>query len=168
MSSGPTAVSAATEAASRDPSSVVADTHVLIWYFTAPSMLSATAIQILEDAVAADRPIIIAAVSLIELVYIAEKRSDSIDAETLAELLASIQASDSPISIAPMTVDVARHMISFSRTQVRDPFNPTPPVPRSGSTTRPAPPRPQLGAKSRFQTTSEPLLGAELGFWAPG
>lgn len=123
MSSGPAVVSAAVEAASRDPSSVVADTHALIWYFTAPSMLSATAIQILEDAVAADRPIIIAAVSLIELVYIAEKRSDSIDAETLEGLLASLQESDSPISIAPMTVDVARHMISVSRAQVRDPFD---------------------------------------------
>lgn len=93
------------------------------WYFTAPSMLSATAIQIMENAVAADQPIVIAAVSLIELVYIAEKRSDSIDAETLAGLLASIQASDSPIAVAPMTVDVARHMTSVDRAQVRDPFD---------------------------------------------
>ena len=123
MSSGPEAVTAATEAADRERSSVLADTHVLIWYTTAPSMLSTTALRVLEDAVAAGQPIVIAAVSLIELVYIAEKRSDSIDAETLWELLASIQASDSPIAVAPMTVDVAHHMVSINRTQVRDPFD---------------------------------------------
>lgn len=100
-------------------------TPVLIWYTTAPGMLSTTALRVLENAVAAAQPIVIAAVSLIELVYIAEKRSDSIDAETLRELLGSIQASDSPIAIAPMTVDVAHQMVSISRTQVRDPFDRT-------------------------------------------
>jgi PIN domain nuclease of toxin-antitoxin system len=123
MSSGPEAVTAATEAASPARSSVVIDTHVLIWYTTAPNMLSATAHQMLEDIIAAGQPIVIAAVSLIELIYVAEKRSDSIDAETLRELLASIQASDSPVAVAPMTVDVAHHMLSVSRAQVRDPFD---------------------------------------------
>lgn len=108
-----------------DPSSVLADTHVLIWYATAPSMLSTTALQMMEQSVATGQPIVIASVSLIELVYIAEKRSDSIDADTLRELLASIQASDSPIAIAPMTIDVAHHMVSVNRTQVRDPFDRT-------------------------------------------
>ena len=106
MNSGTEAITVATEAASRERSSVLADTHVLIWYTTAPSMLSTTALRVMEDAVAAGQPIVIAAVSLIELGYVAEKRSDSIDAETLRELLASIQASDSPIAIAPVTVDV--------------------------------------------------------------
>lgn len=123
MSSGPQAATAATESTTRDRSSVVADTHVLIWYTTAPSMLSARALQILEDTVAAGQPIIIAAVSLIELVYVAEKRSDSIDAETLRELLSSIQASDSPFAVAPMTVDVAHHITCVGRGQVRDPFD---------------------------------------------
>ena len=52
MSSGPEAVTAATEAASPARSSVVIDTHVLIWYTTAPNMLSATAHQMLEYIVA--------------------------------------------------------------------------------------------------------------------
>ncbi len=86
-------------------------------------MLSTTALQVLEDAVAAAQPIVITAVSLIELIYIAEKHSDSIDAETLRELLTSIQASDSPIAIAPMNVDVTRHRVSINRTLVRDPFD---------------------------------------------
>ncbi len=42
---------------------------------------------------------------------------------TTRELLSSIQASDSPLAVAPMTVDVALHMGSLRRTQVRDPFN---------------------------------------------
>lgn len=123
MSSGQPAATAATEATTRDQSSVVADTHVLIWYTTAPSMLAATALQVLEAAVAADQPIVLAAVSLIELVYVAEKRSDSIDPETLRDLLSSIQASDSPLAVAPMTVDVAHHLAAVSRAKVRDPFD---------------------------------------------
>lgn len=125
MSFGAGAVTAGTEVASRELSSVVADTHVVSWYTTAPNMLSSTVRGILEDTVAAAKSIVIAAVSLIELVYIAEKRSDSIDAETLRDLLASIQASDSPIAIAPMTVDVVQQMVSISRTQVRDPVDRT-------------------------------------------
>ncbi len=53
------------------------------------------------------------------------RERSSVLAETLRELLASIQASDSPIAIAPMTVDVAHQMVSVSRTQVRDPFDRT-------------------------------------------
>ena len=68
MTSGPEAATAATEAAGLGPSSVLADTRVLIWYVTAPRML--------EQSAAAGQPIVIASVSLIELVYIAEKRSE--------------------------------------------------------------------------------------------
>lgn len=83
-------------------------------------MLSATAVRALEDSIAAGISIVLAAVSLIELVYIAEKRSDSIDAATLQELLNSIEASDSPIAVAPLRIDVARRMASVSRDEVRD------------------------------------------------
>ena len=65
MSSGPEAITTPTEA-SRGRPSVLADTHILIWYTTAPSMLSTTALRVLEDAVAAAQPIVIAAVSLID------------------------------------------------------------------------------------------------------
>lgn len=58
-------------------------------------MLSTTALRMIEQPVLAGQAIVIASVSLI------------------------------PIAIAPMTIDVARHMVSVNRTQVRDPFDRT-------------------------------------------
>lgn len=53
MTSGPEAATAATEAAGLDPSSVLADTHVLTWY---PTALSTTAPRMMEQSVAAGQP----------------------------------------------------------------------------------------------------------------
>jgi PIN domain nuclease of toxin-antitoxin system len=83
MTSGSEAATVATEAAGLGPSFFLADTHLLIWYATAPNMPSMTALRMMEQSVAAGQTIVIASVYLIELVYIAEKRSDSIDADTL-------------------------------------------------------------------------------------
>ncbi len=103
--------------------SVVADTHVLLWYLTAPEMLSSTSRNALEDVVAAGGAISVSAVSLIELVYVAEKRTDSIDAETLGSILDVVQESSSPISLLQLSVGVARAMVEIPRGQVRDPFD---------------------------------------------
>lgn len=103
--------------------SVVADTHALLWYLTAPEMLSSTSREALENVVTAGGSIAVSAVSLIELVYGAEKRRDSIDADTLDSILDAAQESSSPISLRPLSVEVARAMIRISRSHVRDPFD---------------------------------------------
>lgn len=123
MRRGRAPITAVTRSADPPGTPVVADTHVLIWYLTAPGMLSTDAIVVLEAAVSAGQPIFVAAASLIELVYVAEKRSDSIDADTLSRLLTLIEEPGSPITIAAMTAAVALSMIAISRDHVRDPFD---------------------------------------------
>ncbi|MFP5072729.1 type II toxin-antitoxin system VapC family toxin [Pseudonocardia nantongensis] len=103
--------------------SVVADTHALIWYLTAPELLSPTSRGVLEDVVAAGGAIAVSAVSLIELVYVAEKRSDSIDAETLGLVLDVVEEPSSPISLLPLSMEVVRAMVEIPRVHVRDPFD---------------------------------------------
>lgn len=105
--------------------SVVADTHALLWYLTAPEMLSFASRDALEDVVVAGGSIGVSAVSLIELVYVAEKRRDSIDAETLGAILDVARESSSPISLLPLSVEVARAVIEIPREHVRDPFDRT-------------------------------------------
>lgn len=103
--------------------SVVADTHTLLWYLTAPEMLSSASREALENVVTAGGSIAVSAVSLIELVYVAEKRRDSIDADTLGSILDAVQESSSPISLLPLSVEVARAMVEIPRDHVRDPFD---------------------------------------------
>ncbi|MGH3784957.1 MAG: type II toxin-antitoxin system VapC family toxin [Pseudonocardiaceae bacterium] len=102
---------------------VLADTHALIWYLTDPEMLSPTAVHVLDGGAEPSRRIVVSAVSLIELVYVAEKRSDSIDGDTRRELCDVLVAPDSPFVLAPVTVDVANRMALIDRRHVRDPFD---------------------------------------------
>ncbi len=102
---------------------VVADTHALLWYLADPELLSPMAREVLEGAADTDRRILISPVTLIELVYLAEKRSDSIDRETLRDVLAAMDAADSPIEVKPVTTEVARRMALVDRRHVRDPFD---------------------------------------------
>jgi PIN domain nuclease of toxin-antitoxin system len=52
---------------------VVADTQVLVWYLTDSTKLSAAAQHALEACVAGDHPIVVNSISLVEIVYAAEK-----------------------------------------------------------------------------------------------
>lgn len=60
---------------------VVADTNILIWYFTDPKQLSASAEQAVDNA-AASGAVYISAISIVELIYLTEKkrvRNDILD-----------------------------------------------------------------------------------------
>lgn len=102
---------------------VVADTHALLWYLTAPEMLSFEARSALVGATEAGREIVVASVSLIELVHVAEKRSDSIDSSTVHDVLRLVDEPSSPFTLHPLSTDVAGEMIMIPRTTVRDPFD---------------------------------------------
>lgn len=79
---------------------MLADTHALVWYLTDPGQLSPRAHELFADA-DRGRAVTIASVTLVELVYIAEKRRDSIDPE------------------------VVRRLMAVDRVRVRDPFDRT-------------------------------------------
>ena len=102
---------------------MVADTHALLWYLLDPELLSAVARDAFECAVDSRSGILVSAVTLIELVYISEKRSDSIDSATLRDVLAVLDEADSPVDVAPVTTEVTRRIASIERSHVRDPFD---------------------------------------------
>ncbi|MCC5636562.1 type II toxin-antitoxin system VapC family toxin [Nostoc sp. CHAB 5844] len=53
--------------------SVVIDTHALIWYIFDLDRLSKTALTALEQAVNSGNPIYVSAISVVEIVYLVEK-----------------------------------------------------------------------------------------------
>jgi PIN domain nuclease of toxin-antitoxin system len=53
--------------------SVVADTHTLIWYVFDLQRLSETALTALEQAVNTGNPIYVSAITVIEIAYLVEK-----------------------------------------------------------------------------------------------
>lgn len=55
-------------------SSVVVDTHALIWYICDPDKLSTSALNALDRATNTGNLIYISAISLVEIVYLVEKR----------------------------------------------------------------------------------------------
>lgn len=50
------------------------DTHAAIWYLGNPDRLSATAVEAIDAAYAMDAPLYVSAISLIEVIYLGEKR----------------------------------------------------------------------------------------------
>lgn len=103
---------------------MVVDTHALVWYLTDPDQLSIRARAVFGDADRGQR-VAISSITLIELVYIAEKRRDGIDPAVVSRVLDILDSGSSPITVAPVTPDVVRQLMSIDRGRVRDPFDRT-------------------------------------------
>jgi len=54
-------------------SSFVVDTHAFVWYVSGSPRLSARALDVMQTSVAAGFPILVPAISLVEIVYLVEK-----------------------------------------------------------------------------------------------
>ncbi len=89
----------------------VVDTHALIWYLFGDSRLSATARGEIESAAASGERIAISTISLVEIVYLIEKRR--IDAATFDQVLGQLNSGmlfveivvDRPVILAMRAVD---------------------------------------------------------------
>jgi PIN domain nuclease of toxin-antitoxin system len=99
-------------------SSVVIDTHVLIWYVDASARLSVPARESIAKAIRAQQPIYISAISLVELTYLVEKgriaysQHDPIHEE--------LRRSDTAFEVKPLTTEVARALARVSVREVPD------------------------------------------------
>lgn len=101
--------------------SLVVDTHAFIWYVQASRRLSDKARQAMDDATAADLPLLISAVTVVELTYLMEKGSfTQANIDALVELLA---AADSGFEVAPVDGTVAQAVGRIPRAAVTDPFD---------------------------------------------
>ncbi len=96
----------------------IADTHALIWYLFDDRRLSRPAKQFMEDAVKDGEQIGFSAISLIEIVYLVEKKK--IKPDTLERLLKATGSKDAALVEFPVTGQVAGKMRYIPRDALPD------------------------------------------------
>ncbi|MBV8831993.1 MAG: type II toxin-antitoxin system VapC family toxin [Acidobacteriaceae bacterium] len=97
-------------------SSVVADTHTIVWYLANDARLSQTAIQALDRASADGEPIYLPSICLVELTYLVEKgRLPSVARD---RLIRALDESLAPCRLAPLDRMVADALQLVDRSEV--------------------------------------------------
>jgi PIN domain nuclease of toxin-antitoxin system len=92
---------------------IVADTHTIIWYLKDADRLSEPAAIALENALQEGDPIYIAAISLIEIIYLVEK--NRIPPEAFDELTKQLANTDSPFNVVPLDLAIAQTLRQIPR-----------------------------------------------------
>jgi PIN domain nuclease of toxin-antitoxin system len=85
--------------------SAVLDTHTVLWYLEYSQELSAIARTTIEDAIRDARHVRVSAISLVETVYLAERRRVPLAA--LERLRSTLSDSNSGLFIVPVDAGVA-------------------------------------------------------------
>lgn len=101
--------------------SVLVDTHSFIWYLKASPRLSVTAREAIDSATTADTPVLVSAVTLVELCYLVDKGTFSVD--DYAAFLDVVDAENSSFEVVPMDAAVAKALPSIPRSDIGDPFD---------------------------------------------
>jgi PIN domain nuclease of toxin-antitoxin system len=96
----------------------VADTHAAIWYLFGDPRLSAPARAVFEEAAENGDEIGVSAITLVEIVYLAEK--ERIPAGTLPRILAALAGGESVLAEMAVDSTVARAMLEIPRSDVPD------------------------------------------------
>ncbi|GAB6064608.1 type II toxin-antitoxin system VapC family toxin [Deferrisoma palaeochoriense] len=97
---------------------LVLDTHALVWYATASGRLSRRAREAVASAFQAGEPVFVSAITLVELLYLAEKGRIPWD---LYHGLSSLGArEDTGVVVVPLDALVARAMEKVPRGTVPD------------------------------------------------
>ena len=94
------------------------DTHALIWYLYDDARLSKNARDVLEKATSSSDQIACSALTLAEILYLQEK--ERIPSETLNRLVEALEARNSLLVVAPVTLAVVMAMQQIPRTEVPD------------------------------------------------
>ena len=94
-------------------SSVVADTHTIIWYLRSPEKLSTDAVTSLDSALTNGESIFISAISLVEMNYLVEK--NRIPTSSLEQLLQLIDDPLVNLFVVPLDTPVAKSFTQISR-----------------------------------------------------
>jgi len=98
--------------------SVVLDTHTVLWYLENSKELSAVARTVVEDAVRNARHVRVSAISLVETVYLVERRRLPLTA--LERLRSALTDPSSGMLIAPVDAGVADALPNIPRDFVPD------------------------------------------------
>ena len=95
----------------------VADTHALLWYLSDSPLLGSEARRVFEETEQGRATILISAITLIEAIYLAEKKK--VPPENLKALIDKIQGSVNYL-VAPVTFEVAIAIQEVAREKVSD------------------------------------------------
>ncbi len=96
---------------------VILDTHTVIWYLSVPEKLSQAALSAIDTACELEAPLYISAISLVEIIYLGEKRRISQEAATaIIEALTG----DIRFVIVPLDETVACTLASIPRDSIPD------------------------------------------------
>ncbi|MBE9199286.1 MULTISPECIES: type II toxin-antitoxin system VapC family toxin [unclassified Nodularia (in: cyanobacteria)] len=98
--------------------SVVADTHTLIWYVFDLQRLSAEALTALEQAVNTGNPIYVSAITIIEIAYLVEKGRFA--EEVLTRILNALDDPNIGILLVPLDRNVSGAIRQIDRVTVPD------------------------------------------------
>ena len=98
--------------------SAVLDTHTVLWYLENSKELSAFARTTIEDAVRNARHVHVSAISVIEAVYLVERRK--IPSAALERLRQALSDPGAGLTIAPVDASVATALEKISRSIVSD------------------------------------------------
>jgi PIN domain nuclease of toxin-antitoxin system len=100
---------------------VVADTHVFLWYIDASPRLAESSRSLLDGVTAAGRPILVPAVKVVELRYLAEK--GTLTEAHVDAVHAVLDAVNSGFEVVPIDVAVAWAVGGIPREVVSDPWD---------------------------------------------
>jgi PIN domain nuclease of toxin-antitoxin system len=95
-------------------STLIADTHAVIWYLLKSSKLSSAAHNAMKFAVQAGEPISVASISLIEMIYLVEK--NQIPANALQILLNGFNSSSNfTFKLVPLDLNIIQAVQKIPR-----------------------------------------------------
>jgi PIN domain nuclease of toxin-antitoxin system len=97
-------------------SGVVADTHALVWLLFAPQHLSPKALAALQGAVQAGAPIYVAAISLVEIIYLVER--GRLSQAVLLRMISEFNQPNSGLVMVPLDFAIAQAVQQILRTDV--------------------------------------------------
>lgn len=97
---------------------VVADTHTLIWYLCRPSKLSIKALNALDGATNSGDSIYISTISLVEIIYLGEKKR--LPQEILTTINNSLSSNNFGLALADLNFNVVDKLKIIERKIVPD------------------------------------------------
>ncbi|HAX78159.1 MAG TPA: VapC toxin family PIN domain ribonuclease [Cyanobacteria bacterium UBA11372] len=98
--------------------SVVTDTHALIWYIFDLERLSEAALTAFEQAINAGNPIYVSAISIVEISYLVER--GRLAEEVLTRILNALDDPNVGIVLAPLDRNVTAMIRQIDRATVPD------------------------------------------------
>ncbi len=93
------------------------DTHVVIWYLVDPDRLSPAATTAIDSAFDRNASLFVSAISLVEIVYLAEKRR--IPEEAAAAIIKTV-TNDYGFTVVPIDIAVIRNLSCIPRENIPD------------------------------------------------